>query len=380
MQTPTLWTTISDEQNPQHFLDRSGSLGLDITIKDPDFKDPDIQDVMEMAQIERLCTMLLPYTHRWMSFKVEAKAGGSTGVMTFCTRKFLQTLRNILKDSVLPHLHSLTICYEEATLLPLHRVDFNGRLDMDRSLRKFFSTWDMPALRSVNHDAKWIIPVIPAAYRSSLRYFQFTLNDISARSIGPITQLLRSLPMLEGLSVKLLGTKRGAIDGGNSVELTRLNSLEYIIEDTHSESVSWLNDTITTPNVEKISLTVQKLDNNSAKEIVEALFPINANRWPRLETLSCQIDSSEGDGDAIKILCARLPRLQHLSIQTRGCIPPSSFTSYSESNLQNVRLAGFRCPPLRTLRTLRLFKCVPFTTDFVLKLREIIESPEFEAL
>lgn len=36
VQTPTLWMTICQEQNPSHFLERSGSLGLDINIRSPD--------------------------------------------------------------------------------------------------------------------------------------------------------------------------------------------------------------------------------------------------------------------------------------------------------------------------------------------------------
>ncbi|KAI5117393.1 hypothetical protein M0805_007784 [Coniferiporia weirii] len=362
LQTPQLWTHLTNENYPKHYLERSKSLGIDIKFLSGKRSIPD--------RTRKFFQMVAPHSSRWRSFSISGFRNTSRDIFSG-----LAILSSVNTFSALETLH---VDYKYDVLLGDDGVVVENEQDPDKDLKHFFNTWKMPALRTVN--TVNLIPMLPA---TSVTCFRFDLiesyeDGYPERRMHEITGLLRSLHSLTELSIVLVKITFEMDSEATCVELPLLRKLklrtdpgyELLVDSPLKEVV----EAISTPNVTELTIHINAFKLGWQLGV---LFPEDELRWSCVESLDLELyrgdwyDDDDID-EALDVAFSRLPaRLQHLRVSCDWFSPPSTFNVHEREQGES---------PYPPLRTLRLEKLLGLNASFISSIKDIINAPVFESL
>ena len=385
--TSLLWTAVSTNRDPTPYLERSASRGLLVSVRY--FNERELQ-------FERWIAAIDPHWERWKSFSI--------GMMPFlCTEneprtligdpktiahRRLRDLRDTYKGRTFPSLETLSVSYGvDVPVDPAAGVMWQGLVavldnssDPHASVRNFFSTWHMPALR--NLEMVGLIPILPQGCASSITRFDLVLGKTLSSnyllySLRVISDFLRGLTSLQELHLNLDTLKVFLEDEIQPVELSHLKTLAIHASFSFMTALGPLIRSVSAPELRELMLKVVAPSAEEAEMFMNHLFPSSRPRFERLEKLSCSVVSDDDDDEMVycglDCLFGRLPRLQHLAITNRSGRWPRNFALH-----EHFRSPDCLVPPLRTLC---FDNCEKLNMTFILKcLRDIIRSAEFETL
>lgn len=382
--TSHLWTIVDVGYDPAPYLERSALRKLVL------FAD-DIFD--SRVQFERWAAAIEPHVERWETFSIRSTPdhgmGGELrnliGDPNECVHTRLCHLRDTYQGRTFPSLETLSVSY--GIDVPVdHEVDviwdgiavLDNSTDPHASIRNFFSTWDMPALR--NLDMGGFIPMLPQKCASNITRFVLELGDRClinslAYNLHAIYEFLRSLTVLEDLHFILRALDVFLEDDVQPVEFPRLKALAVDSKSAFVDALYPLLGSFSAPELRDLTLDVETPSADQAEGFIECLFPEDRPRFARLEKLSCRLGYEDDDVEccALDFLFKRLPPLRDLTITDWSFRWPKAFTLH-----EYVSSPDRLVPPLRTLCFKR---CASLNLSFILKsLRDVIKSPGFEML
>lgn len=192
-----------------------------------------------------------------------------------------------------------------------------------------------------------------------------------------VIDVLRPFSVLQKLSFDFL------IDGwvDDEIEIATLPGLKTLsIESValRGEHVKMLLDSIRAPNLRELNISAEVFSCEEGAVCLDAFFPKDVPRWMELESISCFLEvtderNSHLTDSPFEVLCTRLPRLRHLTLESSTTAQPSDLLLHEHFGLPSWNRQV-------TLSTLSIVDCVFFETSFIVKLGNVINATEFETL
>ncbi|KAL5478884.1 hypothetical protein ACEPAI_2161 [Sanghuangporus weigelae] len=376
-QASHLWTAVDMESNPRCHLERSASRGL--------FVHADVSQ--DDVRFDRWIDALNPHVERWEYFLV-ATNGVPGGIDDSHSLEYqrLQLLRDFFRGRTFPTLESLCVIYESDMGMDLEAdedsdedsdeiIVFDNERDPSASIRSFFSSWNMPALRSIS--ARGFIPILPQSCLVNLTRLNLELGDLwrshfHIHSLRDLIDTLRGLTALESMALSLFSLREFVEDRVPPVELARLRFLSVESERCESDALDALFDAFSAPNIRELFLRGSVDSSDLEDTLTNILLPDEGPCFKHLEKLTyCVTTFDDRNEYALEDLFRRIPQaVQHLTIC--GWMQPQSSVSEMYDDFD-----GF--PP--SLRTLRFVHCL-FDTFYILNssIFKLVNHPNFETL
>lgn len=370
LQLPSLWRCVSANKNPELTLQRSGNCSLRVRI-DLHLTNPRRTSLF-IEHLEQHCS-------RWGEFTFSGRRNENWPSPDLVLA--LGELNRKLQHKAFPRLKLLHVIYNVEPNLKLERNEENaGRIEALGM--EFYSTWVLPSLEtlSVQNSVPSRINGSPSEFKVEMAYSPYLGNgvwdfDSKLMSLQPsfhrLTKLAISLKCVE-----IMDPPSG-LQADTRFELLELKELSIRIHDAYP---SHILKVLSAPNLEELKAFCEaslRYDDFNIPPFVDCFFPVGDCRWPRLKSLDLEFDCDDIviwpedlQNPLEQVFKGLPPKLLRLHLISWNI--PSLIALGSPGDEQH----GTLFPPLQRLH----LECSDLDAEFLVSIREILESPHFKEL
>lgn len=355
---PVLWMQLTTNKDPTLFLERSGSLPLEV----------DVYFSHGVHRVKSFLHLPKPHARRWSHFTLNHRPGDPP------LRRFFQWMDRQYRDLRFDRLRTMRLRFFE------NEQVFNIVRSDKRDVTGFFRTWTLPAL--VNFNGLRLQPRINAEKLEKCSVLLIHDAGFQNNFRALATTIYSSYQNLKKLTLSIQTVNNplhDIVEMPFKRELVALDTLRLEFQ-ANAVALRKLLATISAPNLKELSLNLLHSDEVDAREQLETLFPKAQPRWPALEALSATflyadfLEHDEAEESPLDVLFSRLPRLKHLDVV-------SDIPRPKELKMDEVfgQYNGTTRPPLQSLILgfPMIYNC---DTSFLLEIQDVLCSPDFNML